>query len=82
MGGPMEYSKPTLDEIMAQTPPENTSVYVGGVPPGATGFILKQIWLSGICLELDIRDTFKKFGVVVDIRHFKPQGYAFVSTFK
>lgn len=38
MGGGIEYpSKPTVDEILAQTSPENTSVYVGGVPPGATG---------------------------------------------
>lgn len=35
--GPIEYSKPTVDEIMAQTPQENTSVYVGGVPPGSSG---------------------------------------------
>lgn len=38
MGGGVEYSsRPTLDELMAQTSPDNTSVYVGGVPPGATG---------------------------------------------
>ncbi|KAL3120596.1 hypothetical protein niasHT_007888 [Heterodera trifolii] len=65
MGGGVEYSsKPTVDEIMAQTSPENTSVYVGGVPPGAT--------------EEDIRSTFRRFGNIVDIRYFKPQGYAFV----
>ena len=29
-------------------------------------------------LEEDLRRTFGKFGKVVDIRHFKPQGYAFV----
>lgn len=39
-GVPFEYNKPTVDEIMAQTSPDNTSVYIGGVPPGATGFIL------------------------------------------
>lgn len=63
-GGPIEYNKPTIDEIMAQTSPDNSSVYVGGVPPGAN--------------EIDIREAFKKFGTIVDIRHFKPQGYAFV----
>uniref|UniRef100_A0A914KIF7 RRM domain-containing protein n=3 Tax=Meloidogyne incognita group TaxID=654580 RepID=A0A914KIF7_MELIC len=63
-GVPFEYNKPTVDEIMAQTSPDNTSVYIGGVPPGAT--------------ETEIRDAFKRFGNIVDIRHFKPQGYAFV----
>jgi len=63
-GGGGYSSRPTVDELMAQTSTDNTSVYVGGVPPGAT--------------EDDIRQTFKKFGDILDIRHFKPQGYAFV----
>nr|CAD2184562.1 unnamed protein product [Meloidogyne enterolobii] len=63
-GVPFEYNKPTVDEIMAQTSPDNTSVYIGGVPPGAT--------------ETEIRDASKRFGNIVDIRHFKLQGYAFV----
>ena len=31
--------------------------------------------------ETEIRDAFKRFGNIVDIRHFKPQGYAFVFIF-
>ena len=42
-GVPFEYNKPTVDEIMAQTSPDNTSVYIGGVPPGATGFYFAVI---------------------------------------
>lgn len=65
-GGPGSeaYSKPTMEEVFALTSPENSSVYVGNVPQN--------------CTEDDIKQAFKKFGAILDIRHFKPQGYAFV----
>lgn len=31
-----------------------------------------------IVLEDDVRQAFKKFGTILDIRHFKAQGYSFV----
>uniref|UniRef100_A0AC34GS43 RRM domain-containing protein n=1 Tax=Panagrolaimus sp. ES5 TaxID=591445 RepID=A0AC34GS43_9BILA len=58
------FSKPTFDEVMSQTVGDNTSVYVGNVPPNVG--------------EDEIRTTFRRFGAVVDIRHFKAQGYSFV----
>uniref|UniRef100_A0A915ENC4 RRM domain-containing protein n=1 Tax=Ditylenchus dipsaci TaxID=166011 RepID=A0A915ENC4_9BILA len=57
-------SKPSVDEIANQTGPENTSVYVGNIPP--------------TCSDDDIRNVFKQYGSILDIRHFKAQGYAFV----
>ncbi|KAI1712603.1 RNA recognition motif domain-containing protein [Ditylenchus destructor] len=57
-------AKPSVDEISNQTGPENTSVYVGNLPP--------------TCSDDDVRQTFKKYGTILDIRHFKAQGYAFV----
>ena len=62
------------------TGPENTSVYIGNVPPNCTGSLIyiKSILGNGLILEDDIRQTFKKYGSVLDVRHFKPQGYAFV----
>jgi len=62
--GSEAYSKPTLEEIMSMTSGENFSVYLGGIPQN--------------CSEDDMRQGFRKFGSILDIRHFKPQGYAFI----
>ena len=51
-GVPFEYNKPTVDEVMAQTSPDNTSVYVGGVPPGATGLINIFYYFLKLCFGL------------------------------
>jgi nucleolysin TIA-1/TIAR len=58
------FSKPTYDEVFSQTTGDNSSVYVGNIPPNVG--------------EDEIRSVFRKFGVVTDIRHFKSQGYSFV----
>uniref|UniRef100_A0A7E4ZSI1 Nucleolysin TIA-1/TIAR n=1 Tax=Panagrellus redivivus TaxID=6233 RepID=A0A7E4ZSI1_PANRE len=64
-GGHHGYSnRPTFDELMTQTTRDNTSVYVGNVPASAS--------------EDDLRALFRRFGNIVDIRHFKVQGYSFV----
>ncbi|KAK0416468.1 hypothetical protein QR680_012504 [Steinernema hermaphroditum] len=52
------------NDVYNSTGPDNTSVYVGNVSNNAT--------------EDDIRNVFKEFGNIVDIRHFKSQGYSFV----
>ncbi|CAD5209476.1 unnamed protein product [Bursaphelenchus okinawaensis] len=54
----------TYDEIYNQAGPDNTSVYIGNIPPSST--------------DDDVRNIFKRFGTVLDIRHFKVQGYSFV----
>uniref|UniRef100_A0A5S6QLL2 RRM domain-containing protein n=1 Tax=Trichuris muris TaxID=70415 RepID=A0A5S6QLL2_TRIMR len=54
----------TFDDIMAQSSPNNMTVYVGGVGQGVT--------------EEDLRRAFAKFGSIMEIRIFKQQGYAFV----
>ncbi|TKR77308.1 hypothetical protein L596_018305 [Steinernema carpocapsae] len=60
------YQKPELgyDDVYNMTGPDNTSVYVGNVSSNAS--------------EDDIRNAFKHFGQIMDIRHFKSQGYSFV----
>ena len=58
------YYKPSVDEIFNQTGPENSSVYVGNIPQNSS--------------EEDVRAHFKKYGSILDIRHFKAQGYSFV----
>lgn len=54
----------SIEEVLAQASPENTSVYIGNIAANAT--------------DDDVRAIFKRFGQVVDIRHFKNQGYSFV----
>jgi len=54
----------TLDEIMAQASPTNTTVYVGGV--------------GGNTNDDDLRQVFIKYGHVIEVRVFRQQGYAFV----
>ncbi|KFD55761.1 hypothetical protein M514_03509 [Trichuris suis] len=54
----------TFDDIMAQSSPNNMTVYVGGVGQTVT--------------EEDLRRAFAKFGSILEIRIFKQQGYAFV----
>ncbi|CDW58887.1 TIA 1 ue [Trichuris trichiura] len=54
----------TFDDIMAQSSPNNMTVYVGGVGQNVT--------------EEDLRRAFAKFGSILEIRIFKQQGYAFV----
>lgn len=65
---PTEYSgyqlKPTYDEIYNSTGVDNTSVYIGNISTNLN--------------EDDIRSAFKQFGIILDIRHFKAQGYSFV----
>lgn len=54
----------TYEDIYNQAGPDNTSVYVGNIPANST--------------DDDVRQIFKRFGGVLDIRHFKTQGYSFV----
>jgi nucleolysin TIA-1/TIAR len=56
--------KNSYEDVYNQTGPENCSVYVGN--------------LSQNCTDEDVRQAFRKFGNIVDIRHFKPQGFSFV----
>jgi RNA recognition motif-containing protein len=64
------------------TSSENCSVYLGGIAQNCSGifknFIAESSCIYHICLEDDMRQAFKRFGTIVDIRHFKPQGYAFL----
>ncbi|KAI6239476.1 RNA recognition motif [Aphelenchoides fujianensis] len=62
--GERHHGRQSLEEIMAQTSPDNTCVYVGNVASNAT--------------DEDVRAIFTRFGHVQDIRHFKVQGYSFV----
>lgn len=54
----------TFDEVMAQSSPQNTTVYVGGLTPTTT--------------DDDVRKYFAKFGTIMDIKVFKQQGFCFV----
>lgn len=58
------FNRPTMEEVLSQTTRDNTSVYVGNMPPNAS--------------EDEIRKVFGRFGSITDIRHFKAQGYSFV----
>uniref|UniRef100_A0A1I7RW23 Nucleolysin TIA-1/TIAR n=1 Tax=Bursaphelenchus xylophilus TaxID=6326 RepID=A0A1I7RW23_BURXY len=65
-GGPPHghHHRGTYEDIYNQAGPDNTSVYIGNIPPSST--------------DDDVRQIFKRFGAVLDIRHFKAQGYSFV----
>ncbi|KRY43009.1 Nucleolysin TIA-1 [Trichinella spiralis] len=54
----------TFDDVMAQSSPQNTTVYVGSVAANTT--------------DDDLRRIFARFGSILEVRVFKQQGYAFV----
>ncbi|KRZ58510.1 Nucleolysin TIA-1 [Trichinella nativa] len=54
----------TFDDVMAQSSPQNTTVYVGSVAANTT--------------DEDLRRIFARFGSILEVRVFKQQGYAFV----
>ncbi|KRY56683.1 Nucleolysin TIAR [Trichinella britovi] len=54
----------TFDDVMAQSSPQNTTVYVGSVSANTT--------------DEDLRRIFARFGSILEVRVFKQQGYAFV----
>ncbi|GMT07848.1 hypothetical protein PENTCL1PPCAC_30022, partial [Pristionchus entomophagus] len=56
--------KLTFEQVFNSTKPENTSVYVGNVHQNTT--------------ENELREAFKEFGQITEVRIFKSQGYAFV----
>ncbi|GMT35262.1 hypothetical protein PFISCL1PPCAC_26559 [Pristionchus fissidentatus] len=56
--------KLTFEQVFNSTKPENTSVYVGNVHQNTT--------------ENELREAFKEFGSITEVRIFKSQGYAFV----
>ncbi|KAI6222518.1 hypothetical protein M3Y95_00902000 [Aphelenchoides besseyi] len=62
--GDSHHGRQSIDEIMNQASPDNTSVYIGNIPANAT--------------DDDVRAVFNRFGQVTDVRHFKNQGYSFV----
>ncbi|GMR60223.1 hypothetical protein PMAYCL1PPCAC_30418, partial [Pristionchus mayeri] len=56
--------KLTFEQVFNSTKPDNTSVYVGNVHQNTA--------------ENDLREAFKEFGQITEVRIFKSQGYAFV----
>ncbi|KAF8354536.1 tiar-3, partial [Pristionchus pacificus] len=56
--------KLTFEQVFNSTKPDNTSVYVGNVHQNTS--------------ENDLREAFKDFGQITEVRIFKSQGYAFV----